>query len=944
MKLLFTLLLLISMTAFAGRNNRLKERNTNKFSQRQPLEVEVKDEPGFAARAYNGLISVFSSKNIAEQTVAQMEYQETQVANIEEPVPSYLMDDSACYAPGSYTCLEISNEKSDYKNYTSDLQVCRCLESRFDLPIKQYSEMTDKEKAERDQKVEEGKLFAALLDFKKKFISHRDALLLEAHFVEPHHADSMLKASQTKELTKALTDAIDSFKGKVSDKAYKDALLMVKNYSDHPVSVIENLNKNMKRAESCYPFSRYLPVSMIPKENEFWASLLRTDNPTTEDWNYQSLIFEYRKPGSNKEEIKAKLDFLHKNPTLKGIFASGNQELITKTYKRLKSVLKPSASCIKAGNCRSLMFKNKVNLQKELSDIYQDEEVKKLAAGVSFVNSIVDVSEIHTAGLEIATVPALRMAFAHDDVRYDNCDTNTSPAVAPHCASIFQNYCSELYAKKDQALTKLLTLEDEPMYPNDWIDDLAAEPSENKGYLEHERDMCTKLARKIKGTNRVVNFQGFKESYCKENASLCENVEDVDLFDIFISQTQKTDKVFNDFNQLVNDETGMHMLAESQISVGEASDALLGRVQGFADKSNNVSITEVINEVGSTKSEKFDLANLSYEINDSADKILDDKNYLTEDGLPEDLFNYTKGNQGLIGNHSYANEALSDARNELLELKKEEESIKDEISQVKGEITSAPSSETNKALEARLENLEKLLAEKEKTSQNYQDLISKLMDANQAPPKDNSLKAAEKASTITQMTEGMEATRRTQPVVVASAKPSFSDEQHTTSGSRGPASVENFSSSAGIGGGASVVSTSFGSQAARSGGNRINGALLSKYGIMVHESPGSTVNVAPEAESVRFQALAPFREATNIPLEVSQKAFEKFKVNDLSALQELYQDSLEKIDDEVIKILVSSEESEETLEFYAIKEDGKVVFQPLRKNKLSDLKNTFSQY
>src|SRR5690606_16503696 len=72
--------------------------------------------------------------------------------------------------------------------------------------------------------------------------------------------------------------------------------------------------------------------------------------------------------------------------------------------------------------------------------------------------------------------------------------------------------------------------------------------------------------------------------------------------------------------------------------------------------------------------------------------------------------------------------AISEARNELEELKKEEVSIRKEITQVKNEISSSSSKDVNSALEMRLENLEKLLAEKEKSSQSYQSLISKLID------------------------------------------------------------------------------------------------------------------------------------------------------------------------------------------------------------------------
>ena len=49
------------------------------------------------------------------------------------------------------------------------------------------------------------------------------------------------------------------------------------------------------------------------------------------------------------------------------------------------------------------------------------------------------------------------------------------------------------------------------------------------------------------------------------------------------------------------------------------------------------------------------------------------------------------------------------------------------------------------------------------------------------------------------------------------------------------------------------------------------------------------------------------------------------------------------IENNVVKLMIHSDGESESLEFYAIKEDGKIVFQPVRKTKLSDLKNALIQ-
>ncbi|MFA5584422.1 MAG: hypothetical protein WDA09_09415 [Bacteriovoracaceae bacterium] len=123
-------------------------------------------------------------------------------------------------------------------------------------------------------------------------------------------------------------------------------------------------------------------------------------------------------------------------------------------------------------------------------------------------------------------------------------------------------------------------------------------------------------------------------------------------------------------------------------------------------------------------------------------------------------------------------------------------------------------------------------------------------------------------------------------------------------------------------------------------GNRgtINSALLSKYGITVQESD-SNVQVALDRESGQISQLLTNASKSDIGLEVSKVEYDKFKNNDLNALNQLYEDRIEMLESDVVKLMIHAEGVEESLEFYAIKEDGKVVFQPVRKSKLSDLQN-----
>ncbi|HLW57729.1 MAG TPA: hypothetical protein VKY27_10110 [Bacteriovoracaceae bacterium] len=972
MKLLIILFCFVQVMAFAQRQpgpRGIKHHIQHHiFHQRKAVAANVEDGLHKAALRMMGIQTDY--KVVSVQTSEQIAQHETQVANINEsivPATEYREGELSCINP-NLTCLSISNEKSEVTNYQNDLEVCDCLKNRFNLPIKDLSQLTPKELEEQNMRVEEGKLYASLMELKKNFVAKRDALLLESHFVSEEQKKTMLDVGQTKDATDFLTHMVETYKGKVRDEVYNEAFAMVDNHYSANGSLLDNLNSATKRPDSCFPFADYLKVSMIPTDESFWKSLLDVKDIKKGEWDYTELTNQYNYKNSDKKTIKAKLDFLNKNPTLKAIFYLGDEELQKRVYAEMRKALSPSSSCIKDGNCRSQFFNKGGNLQESLKSFYEDPKVKEMTIGVTYANTVADIAGVHNYKVGGLSLPALRMAYADGNSTYDNCDTNTFHEDAPACGDIFQNYCSELYSRKDEMIPQLEWKETNASYANDWLDDMEPEPAKNQGYLEFQNKMCEKLARKLPGTSKIVNLQAFKDSYCPKNKNECDGLDDAGLFKLFISKTQGTDKIFDDEYNLVKDEEGLHMLAEAnsenKTAVSEFSISDLKRLnysnslstfgQSSPDEKASITISELISQVhGESKSRVEDKANIGIEplekiahVQTSDDAVDEGLGFFSTENLAEDFFNSSQGSQGLLGNHTYMDTAISEARNELNELKKEEAAIKNEMTEVRNQISTSSSSEINRELEIRLENLEKLLAEKEKTSQNYQGLISKLMEAQKAP---RSAKAPAVANSAIAEDEaaskvvGIEAKKSTGGAVVSN-RPSFSEEQNSTQ--RAPASVENFNTSAGMGGGAAAASVGMSSsvsQASR-GGSRYNGALLSKYGIIVQETPGSTVSVAQETEGTRFQAMGAFREASNIPLEVSQKAFEKFKVNDLSALQELYQESLEKIDDEVVKILVSSEESDETLEFYAIKEDGKVVFQPIRKNKLSDLQNTLSQY
>ena len=118
---------------------------------------------------------------------------------------------------------------------------------------------------------------------------------------------------------------------------------------------------------------------------------------------------------------------------------------------------------------------------------------------------------------------------------------------------------------------------------------------------------------------------------------------------------------------------------------------------------------------------------------------------------------------------------------------------------------------------------------------------------------------------------------------------------------------------------------------------KLNNALLAKYGISIHDGTEGSVLLAKDNEEKSLSLLVS-QDSSHIPLNVSASQYEKFKQYDLETLREIYDSKVKSIVGNVVRISVKAPGDFETLEFYAIKEGGKVIFQPIRKNKLSDLR------
>lgn len=123
---------------------------------------------------------------------------------------------------------------------------------------------------------------------------------------------------------------------------------------------------------------------------------------------------------------------------------------------------------------------------------------------------------------------------------------------------------------------------------------------------------------------------------------------------------------------------------------------------------------------------------------------------------------------------------------------------------------------------------------------------------------------------------------------------------------------------------------------------KMNEALLAKYGVSVPASSTGSIVLAEDREAKQLPILRDAN-AQVVPLNVSPAMYEKIKKKDLGTLEKIYEEKLKDLSSTIVKISVRAEGQKDALEFYAIKENGKVVFQPVRKFKRTNLINEINE-
>lgn len=875
------------------------------------------------------------------------------LADIEKTMPN-------CYASNSFFDLNFTQYQNDLNRQKS---TCECIlkNSKSDSSSKDLLSNKDYLLAHLERSADK--------IVEQSQISTNMALL-RVHTLDPQLAEEyqLDKSYDPKNAYAELIFKESSKRSGLNDEGIVKELFD-KSVSKKTVMTITNvMNEKPVENETCYPMQRYLYSKAFPSSPAFYRATAKSFKQ--EDWDINALKnkFLYEETnGEEREQIYTKIEFLEKNPILKYSFKSRNSDTQKKAFALLKKSTesfrcneKMEAKCdvqfFDSGHTDkfsqamksfmadpAIIAATKEGREQEFTDlisIMHKDSVQKIdvdsmdtfaekTLGISLRYCQLSLSGDHTLN-SVLNDPLLmmnmsspllekRMSEARKDVE----------AERRKCDQLMPQYCSNI--PFDAPEFKQATIKD-PLSSNtnelnglyQFIrEEMNPDPIKNTRYANDTAEYCANESRIFAG--EAVDFKSFKAKFClnSQNEETCGNKNQ--LFSSFNSlerDNRPSEFYFSKGSVGSGSSFGFDLpeLSEEQIKKYESS------ISHFDKSQESRSLKADSSEIAKSNSLNAQLNSQSPETASAGSAVVQAPVRTSND-------------------HSYA---LNSAREIKEGLDEEIRVTKDSLAFNKQRLLRENTTpEFRDEVEQRIISLEGILADKEKSSKDFQNIISKLID-NKNRHKNEQKEFTQLASLHPRNVDKdlSMAGERSQ------SSPVFTQQKYheSSDSSRTPASVgEVFSTSGGTQGGAGSVgrsslssSSAMATKKGSAASGKVNSALLAKYGITVQDSE-ENVQVATEKEHSQVSNLLSNAGQSDLGLEVSRLEYEKFKNNDVSALNKLYEEKIEMLETDVVKLLIRSQGEDESLEFYAIKEDGKVIFQPVRKSRLRDLQNVLQQ-
>lgn len=850
----------------------------------------------------------------------------------------------------------------------SDSNACACMQKTSSAKLSEAQKQPDpdeitlqhlqanvSEKIQRLQSMNEGALVQIMLlvrdKDKAKFLLKRYAAVADK---KTKDAIAEYKKNFKKDATEKLKNKTPAALKRINEIVDKIALPDVTNIKPPSSSPAPG---------SCISMASYLSYQQIPKEQEFFEDLAAMkDEINEDDWNISTLKKNYDIAHRNAEALpdgkdrqtafakarglRARINFLKKNPLIGNVFSLKPQSNAKineaanlrkkELYRILKSELRPGIS-----------VNDYKNFQKKVSSVFSNIRVNAL-----FRTNLNDQTLAEFQGQEAilnTKLPTSQLALesklslmSQGQSEVKGCTgVNPRPSLAK-CSADYLNYCRLVKDVNDGISKNSANL----YSPSENMDletlyDFDSDPEKNDGFKKFSDEVCKKKRTSRANSQLKMNFEEYRKSVCPENSAKveCDPAFQDSLVRKFMSDTKAEIPEGGDPDVVMAyEQTFLGVLTDlSKVEI-EPNDMLevkLGSVS-YTDLS-----TQGYPSSSLSPAEITQLAAMASKSGEVEEKVAPFKASL--DGVKEDVAAPALTTPMFSSASTAAAPAVKDKEDKktLEEVEEERSAIKQKIRKGEDELEKARKVDDKGALaemEKRLQTLTDLLA---KNEQDYKKLYEE-REREKEKGEFTKSKSKKKGSTGI-VDEGSEEDKSVGGKVVKT--PSSGGEDGGAFG-RTPASVPegNFVSTDGnfaaskVGGSARAAVSA---GKIKGGTGLFNAALLEKYGIVLDGPTEGTVLLAPEKGDKELKKITSAQEGQSIPLVVSQTQYEGIKTNDLDTLKDIYDKKLKDVGGSVVKLSVTSSSGGEPLVFFAIREGGKVVFQPLRKHKLKSVHEAF---
>ncbi|HXH73596.1 MAG TPA: hypothetical protein VNJ08_01425 [Bacteriovoracaceae bacterium] len=854
------------------------------------------------------------------------------------------------------------NKHNKVSRLEADQKACHCMSqtgtSKLDDP-----EMKSDESRETIQN-----LRANVKAKKEKIKSLSEGMVLQSMLITKTKELGLELMSKYVEDPKRYAKKFDSMKAKIKS----EAKARLKNtVTDAEVESIANqltppsIN-DMKLPDtdpapgSCISMRSYLAFEQIPKDNIFYKDLRTMNSYKDGDWDIEKLKDQYDRdfriyedtPKDKRDEAydelmssKARVIFLMKNPLVAQLFSAKKNSKVLKAGKAKVFGMMQKAFGLNATKA------DYDNYQKALLETFQTDEISdilKVDMEANLDNEVSPGNILDTTlptsqfalerRFEDMTGESVKSCYQPDKRNKDGKPMDLDSLAA--CSRSFLKYC-HLVSKVGVETTS-------KKRPSESLElagqlDFNTDPATNMGFKNFSKEICENKRSKKGNTEVKSTFSEFKESYCK-NADF--NVkkeclpENNDMFvKLFISEYEPRNMSDSDKQVAAIFENTYINVMEDQPKDNKYLNTDIGKLAAKAEVHETrraiqrlASLNNVNGQGPAAPAAMAPVADpMVAKAADVPANISGPASFadavLAPALAPSAIKTPVKEKEevdGIDSEKQALNEALAFTRKELARAK--EKNDQDNMTE----------------MEKRIKSLEAQLARKNEDFDKMADERVKQQAAGKKVSKSKKKSSTTGAGNdADEDQEDVKALTPSKSVSGGTTGGSYSEDRRT---GRFPSSYPDANSST-LGSSTQGASGAIGGSALTGlgrlsgGGNLLNSALLAKYGIHVSGPTEGIVLAAPEKEAKELGMLADANgDDELVSLVVSSNQYDKCSVNDLKSLEDLYNKKVKQHKEAVVRISVTTSGKKEPLEFYAIRESGKVVFQPVRKHRLKHLR------